>query len=114
MSDFPLPSRQLGGSGIAVSAVGLGCNNFGRRLDAERTAAVLEAALAAGITLFDTADIYGGAGESERLTGLALEGRREELVLATKSGMDMSGAPGQPSEADLAELDRIAPTRRPR
>jgi aryl-alcohol dehydrogenase-like predicted oxidoreductase len=96
MSDFPLPSHQLGRSGVEVSAVGLGCNNFGRRLDAERTAAVLEAALAAGITLFDTADIYGGAGESERLMGLALEGRREEFVLATKFGMDMSGAPGLP------------------
>ncbi len=99
MSDFSLPGRALGRSGIEVSAVGLGCNNFGARLDAERTAAVLEAALAASITLFDTADIYGGRGESERLMGLALEGRREEFVLATKFGMDMSGAPGLPDAA---------------
>lgn len=65
----PLPTRQLGDSGLHVSAVGLGCNNFGGRLDGDETAAVLEAALAAGVTFFDTADIYGGAGASERLMG---------------------------------------------
>ncbi|HVO55283.1 MAG TPA: aldo/keto reductase [Solirubrobacterales bacterium] len=99
MSDFSPPRRELGRSGIEVSIVGLGCNNFGRRLDADRTAGVLEAALAAGITLFDTADIYGGRGESERLMGLALGGRREEFVLATKFGGDMSGTPGLPAAA---------------
>lgn len=99
MSDFPPPTRRLGDSDIEVSLVGLGCNNFGRRLGLERTAAVLEAALAAGITLFDTADIYGGAGESERLMGEALRGRREEYVLATKFGWDMSGAEGVPEAA---------------
>jgi aryl-alcohol dehydrogenase-like predicted oxidoreductase len=67
-----LPTRSLGDSGIEVSVVGLGCNNFGRRLDLDRTAAVLAAALDAGITLFDTADVYGN-GKSELLMGRALE-----------------------------------------
>jgi aryl-alcohol dehydrogenase-like predicted oxidoreductase len=94
-----LPTRQLGDSPLQVSLAGLGCNNFGWRLDLDRTAAVLEAALAAGITVFDTADIYGGTGASERLMGEALSGRREEYVLATKFGMDMSGAEGVPEAA---------------
>jgi aryl-alcohol dehydrogenase-like predicted oxidoreductase len=92
-----LPTRRLGDSPFEVSAVGLGCNNFGRRLGLEETGAVLEEALAAGITLFDTADIYGGGGGSELLMGEVLEGRREELVLATKFGMKVSG-----SEAESA------------
>jgi aryl-alcohol dehydrogenase-like predicted oxidoreductase len=91
-----LPTRRLGDSSLEVSVVGLGCNNFGRRLDLEGTAAVLDAALAAGVTLFDTADIYGGAGASERLMGEALEGRRSEYAIATKFGMEMSGADGVP------------------
>lgn len=69
--------------------VGLGCNNFGRRLGLEETRAVVDAALDNGITLFDTADIYGGAGGSETLLGEALAGRRDRIVLATKFGMDM-------------------------
>jgi aryl-alcohol dehydrogenase-like predicted oxidoreductase len=96
MSDFSLPTRRLGDSPLEVTAVGLGCNNFGGRLDAEGTAAVLEAALAAGIDFFDTADIYGGAGASERSMGEALRGRRDEYLLATKFGMQMSGAKGVP------------------
>ncbi|MGV1049608.1 MAG: aldo/keto reductase [Solirubrobacterales bacterium] len=96
MSGFPLPARRLGDSPLEVSVVGLGCNNFGRRLGLEETAAVLDAALAAGIDFFDTADIYGGAGGSERLMGEALRGRRDEFLLATKFGMDMSGAEGVP------------------
>jgi aryl-alcohol dehydrogenase-like predicted oxidoreductase len=95
----PLPTRRLGDSELEVSVVGLGCNNFGRRLDLEGTRAVLEAALEAGITFFDTADIYGGAGESERLMGEALEGRREEFLIATKFGMEMQGAEGVPAAA---------------
>ena len=91
-----LPTRALGDSGIEVSVAGLGCNNFGGRLDLERTAAVLEAALGAGVTLFDTADIYGGGGGSERLMGEVLEGRRDEYVLATKFGMELSGAEDAP------------------
>jgi aryl-alcohol dehydrogenase-like predicted oxidoreductase len=92
----PLPTRELGDSGIEVSVVGLGCNNFGGRVDAEGTAAVLEAALATGVTLFDTADIYGGAGGSERLMGELLEGRGDEFVLATKFGMEMTGGESVP------------------
>jgi len=100
MSDFPLPSRRLGDSEIEVSLVGLGCNNFGRRLDLDRTAAVLEAALAAGIAFLDTAHVYGSvAGESERLIGEALRGRRGEYVLATKFGWEKSGAEGEPAAA---------------
>ena len=89
-----LPKRRLGDSDLAVSVVGLGCNNFGKRLDLDGTAAVLEAALDSGINFFDTADIYGG-GDSERLMGEALEGRRDEYVLATKFGWETSeeGAP---------------------
>ncbi|WP_347352028.1 aldo/keto reductase [Intrasporangium sp.] len=85
--------RQLGDSGLTVSTVGLGCNNFGRRLDAEGTDAVVRAALDAGITLFDTADIY-GLGASEELLGRALGRERENVVVATKFGMDMQGANG--------------------
>jgi aryl-alcohol dehydrogenase-like predicted oxidoreductase len=95
----PLPTRRLGDSELEVSAVGLGCNNFGGRLDADATAAVLEAALDAGVTFFDTADIYGGAGASERLMGAALEGRRDEFLIATKFGWEMSGAAGAPRAA---------------
>jgi aryl-alcohol dehydrogenase-like predicted oxidoreductase len=90
-----LPTRRLGDSAIEVSVVGLGCNNFGRRLDLDRTAAVLDAALDAGVTLFDTADVYGD-GDSERLMGEVLEGRRDEFVLATKFGWEMEGAEGVP------------------
>jgi aryl-alcohol dehydrogenase-like predicted oxidoreductase len=86
----------LGRSELTVSAVGLGCNNFGRRLDRVRTRAVIDAALDAEITFLDTADIYGGDGASERLIGEALEGRRDRVVLATKFGMEMSGDSGEP------------------
>lgn len=91
-----LPRRRLGDSELEVSTVGLGCNNFGRRLDLEGTAAVLEAALDSGINFFDTADIYGGAGASEELMGQALAGRRDEYLIATKFGMAMEGAEGVP------------------
>jgi aryl-alcohol dehydrogenase-like predicted oxidoreductase len=84
----------LGRSGLVVSVVGLGCNNFGGRLDAERTRAVVEAALDAGITLFDTADVYGNQGGSEEVLGQVLRGRRDEVVLATKFGLDMRGVNG--------------------
>lgn len=78
--------RTLGASGLLVSVIGLGCNNFGVRLDADGTRAVVDAAIDAGVTLFDTADMYGGGGGSETLLGQALKGRREEVVLATKFG----------------------------
>lgn len=81
--------RPLGDSGLMVSAVGLGCNNFGRKLNAEQTASVVRAAVDEGITLFDTADVYGDPrGTSETYVGEALKGVREEVVLATKFGMD--------------------------
>lgn len=83
-------THELGSSGLEVSRVGLGCNNFGRRLDLEGTRAVVEAALAEGITFVDTADIYGG-GKSEQFLGEILEGRRDEVVLATKFGMGEGG-----------------------
>jgi aryl-alcohol dehydrogenase-like predicted oxidoreductase len=87
--------RRLGPSGLVVSVVGLGCNNFGRKLDADGTRTVVDAAFDAGITLFDTADIYGTPhGASEEQLGAALKGRREEIVLATKFGMDMEGMNG--------------------
>ncbi len=82
-------TRRLGSEGPEVSVVGLGCNNFGMRVDLERTRAVVDAALDAGITLFDTADIYGGQGGSESFLGEVLEGRRDRVVLATKFGGDM-------------------------
>ena len=80
-----LALRRLGASGLSVSVVGIGCNNFGRRLDASGAARVVHAALDAGVNLFDTADIYGG-GASEEILGAALEGRRDRAVIATKVG----------------------------
>src|SRR5438874_6222061 len=74
---------------LEVSVVGLGCNNFGRRLGADATRAVVDAALDAGVTFFDTADVYGNRGGSETLLGEILEGRRERVVLATKWGSAM-------------------------
>jgi aryl-alcohol dehydrogenase-like predicted oxidoreductase len=92
--------RRLGPSGLAVSVVGVGCNNFGRKLDAEGTKEVVDAAIDAGITLFDTADIYGSPhGASEECLGAALKGRRDEVVLATKFGLDMAGLNGNDFDA---------------
>ncbi len=76
-----------------VSVVGLGCNNFGGRLDVDRTRSVVDAALDAGISLFDTADSYGG-GASEEFLGDVLKGRRDQVVLATKFGSDLGGRNG--------------------
>ena len=84
--------RNLGRSGLAVSAVGLGCNNFGATLDLEATRKVVHTALDRGITLFDTADIYGNRGKSEVMLGAALGARRKDIVLATKSGKPMDDA----------------------
>jgi aryl-alcohol dehydrogenase-like predicted oxidoreductase len=83
--------RQLGTSGLTVSVVGLGCNNFGTRCDLEQTRAVVDAALDQGITLLDTADTYGNAGGSETFLGEILKGRRDQVVLATKFGSPMGG-----------------------
>lgn len=81
-------TRRLGTSGLKVSEVGLGCNNFGMRIDQQATQAVVDAAIEAGITLFDTADIYGGT-QSEVFLGKALGKRRHEIVLASKFGMQI-------------------------
>ena len=96
--------RRVGRSGLAVSAVGLGCNNLGREhtstvtLDASKE--LIDAALDAGITLFDVADIYGKpAGRSEEFLGAALGKRRGDVVLATKFGMDAAGANGPDFDA---------------
>jgi aryl-alcohol dehydrogenase-like predicted oxidoreductase len=91
--------RRLGRSGLTVSTTGLGCNNLGRANTATATAdgsrAVVDAALEAGITFFDVADIYGApAGRSEELLGLALGSRRADVIVATKFGMDAQGANG--------------------
>lgn len=99
----------LGNSGLQVSAIGLGCNNFGSRLDAAATRAVIDAALDAGITLLDTADIYGGRGGSERHLGQALKGRRDQVVLATKfgfAGVDMQYGPAAGSRGGRAYVRR--------
>jgi aryl-alcohol dehydrogenase-like predicted oxidoreductase len=83
-------TRTLGVDGPDVSVVGLGTNNFGLRVDEQGTRAVVDAALEAGVTFIDTADVYGNRGGSEELLGKALEGRRERVVLATKFGHAMS------------------------
>src|SRR5436309_9974134 len=97
-------TRRLGTEGPEVSVVGLGCNNFGGRVDLEGTRAVVNAALDAGVTLFDTADIYGGKGGSESLLGDVLEGRRDRVVIATKFGGDMGdGTEARGSRAYILE-----------
>ncbi len=92
--------QNIGNSGLQVSIVGLGCNNFGRRCDLAQTAAVVHAALDAGITLFDTADIYGPGGLSEEYLGAALQGHRHEAVIASKFG-------GAMAEDELTAIDEI-------
>jgi aryl-alcohol dehydrogenase-like predicted oxidoreductase len=85
--------RRIGNSGLKVSAVGLGCNNFGMRCDEAQTRAVVHKAIEIGITLFDTADVYGGRGMSESLLGKALGDKRKDIVLATKFGAPMGSSP---------------------
>src|SRR5512146_1396692 len=84
-----MKTRNLGKSGLSVSVVGLGCNNFGMRIGLEESRAVIEKALELGITLFDTADVYGKRGGSEVILGQVLGERRKDIVLATKFGMAM-------------------------
>jgi aryl-alcohol dehydrogenase-like predicted oxidoreductase len=87
--------RPIGQSGLVVSAVGLGCNNIGRSIDAPTTRKTLDAALDAGVTLLDAADVYGGyPGESEEILGEVLGADRDDFVLATKFGTDLRGANG--------------------
>jgi aryl-alcohol dehydrogenase-like predicted oxidoreductase len=99
-----MKTRQIGS--LQVSEVGLGCNNFGGRLDAEGTAAVVGAALDAGITLFDTADIYGGT-KSEEYLGKALGRHRADIILATKFGVDGGASPENVRRCAEASLRRL-------
>jgi len=85
--------RNLGKSGLKVSLAGLGCNNFGMRIELEQARAVIDRAIESGITLFDTADIYGGRGRSEEMLGHILGPRRKDIVLASKCGMAMGDGP---------------------
>ncbi|HMO53583.1 MAG TPA: aldo/keto reductase [Tepidiformaceae bacterium] len=85
--------RHLGRSGLQVSVVGLGCNNFGMRCDFDQSEKVVNHALDAGITLFDTADVYGGQGKSEEFLGKILKGKRDQVIIATKFGMKMGEGP---------------------
>jgi aryl-alcohol dehydrogenase-like predicted oxidoreductase len=85
--------RNLGKSGLKVSKVGLGCNNFGMRIDLEAARAVVSRAIDEGITLFDTADIYGGRGASEEMLGKALGEQRRNVIVATKFAMAFGSGP---------------------
>ena len=96
-----MESRTLGP--LSVSVVGLGCNNFGRRMDPEATSTVVNAAIDAGITLFDTADVYGGDGLSEQYLGQALGSRRDDVVLATKFAAPMGEGKKGASPAYIRE-----------
>ncbi|MEY9891010.1 aryl-alcohol dehydrogenase-like predicted oxidoreductase [Catenulispora sp. MAP5-51] len=100
--------RHLGNSGLLVSVVGLGCNNFGGRLDVAGTRRVVDAAIEAGITLLDTADMYGQS-KSESFLGEVLEGRRDQVVLATKfghQGYDMGYPPAAGAKGGRAYIRR--------
>ena len=94
-----MDTRPLGGSGLQTSVIGLGCNNFGRRIDLDGTRAVVDEALEQGITFFDTANTY-GRGQSEEYLGEVLQGRRDQVVLATKFGMDMGDGKGPRGSRD--------------
>jgi aryl-alcohol dehydrogenase-like predicted oxidoreductase len=94
-----LVTRALGSSGLQTSVVGLGCNNFGRRIDLDATRAVVDCALEEGVTFLDTADIY-GRGLSEEYLGEVLQGRRDQVLLATKFGMDMGDGRGPRGSRD--------------
>jgi aryl-alcohol dehydrogenase-like predicted oxidoreductase len=101
--------RSLGDSGLMVSVAGLGCNNFGRRVDLAGTRAVVDAAMDAGITMLDTADTYGDGGASEELLSEVLAGRREQVVLATKfghQGYDMGYGPAAGAKGGRAYIRR--------
>src|SRR4051794_6424558 len=104
-----METRKIGS--LEVSVLGLGCNNFGRRVDEAGTRRVVDAAIDAGVTLFDTADIYGGT-LSESFLGRILQGRRDRIVLATKFGMDVApdktgAAPAYIRQAVRDSLERL-------
>src|SRR5438552_9371305 len=101
--------RPLGQSGLLVSVVGLGCNNFGGRLDVDGTRAAVEAAIDAGVTLFGTSDTYGGGGGAERALGEVLGSRRDQVVLATKfggRGVDIGYGPAAGAKGGRAYIRR--------
>ncbi len=98
--------RRLGDSGLKVSVVGVGCNQFGSRCDADLTAKIVNAALDQGVTLFDTADIY-SMGKSEECLGQALRGRRHEAIVATKFGYQMGTSRSHVIAAAEASLKRL-------
>jgi aryl-alcohol dehydrogenase-like predicted oxidoreductase len=101
--------RPLGDSGLLVSVLGLGCNNFGGRLDVEGARAVVDAAIDAGVTLLDTSDTYGGGGGSERALGEILGHRRDQVVLATKfghQGADMGYGPAAGAKGGRSYIRR--------
>ena len=98
--------RQLGESGLQVSAIGLGTNNFGRRLDAAATETVVHAALDAGVNTIDTSNSYGG-GDSEEFIGRALKGRRHEAVLATKVSSRISDGPNNAGNSRKHIYDQV-------
>jgi len=95
--------RAIGKSDLRVSAVGLGCNNLGRALDLEGARKLVHRALDLGVTLFDTADIYGNQGGSEEQLGQVLGSRRKDIVLATKFGMPMSDTKKGASRAYIVQ-----------
>jgi aryl-alcohol dehydrogenase-like predicted oxidoreductase len=108
-----MEQRRIGG--LVVSVVGVGCNNFGGRLDAARTATVVDAALAAGINFFDTADVYGSI-RSEEVLGRALKGKRDRAIIATKFGMPIDdshqgAAPAYVRQAVEESLRRLGTDR---
>ena len=102
-----MEKRKLGPSHLEVSAVGVGCNNFGGRTDFQGTRAVVHRALDLGVTLFDTADVYGNKGKSEEFLGEILQDHRKDIVLATKFGMPMSDS-ARPRDASRAYVMRAA------
>jgi aryl-alcohol dehydrogenase-like predicted oxidoreductase len=97
--------RNVGISDLKVSVIGIGCNNFGWRLDPDQTARVVDAAIAAGINFFDTAENYGGW-QSEAFLGRALRGRRDDVVIATKFGWDQGGDDDQTPRGSRAYVRR--------
>src|SRR5204862_3330391 len=111
-----MPYRRLGDSGLVVSAVGLGTNNFGMKLGMEECREVVDAAIDNGITLFDTSDSYG---PSEERLGALLEGRRDDVIIATKFGSDVRrrglsngadwGAPGSRRYSRRASAPSLTP-----
>src|SRR6476661_1524032 len=103
-------TRKLGA--LEVTVVGLGCNNFGGRLDEEGTRRVVDAAFDAGVTFFDTADVYGNQGGSETILGRVLKGRRDQVVLATKFGSDMGDGATRRGSRDYILLALEASLRR--